>query len=89
MIAPKAPMDQRLRLSPEFLVVVPDQAESAFKVRTDMLNEMVGKMCMEDSRVDTLFSLLASYNEEEVLSADTIFLICYELVENKYKKANC
>lgn len=65
------------------------QAESAFKVRTDMLNEMVGKMCMEDSRVDTLFSLLASYNEEEVLSADTIFLICYELVENKYKKANC
>jgi len=34
MIAPKAPMDQRLRLSPEFLVVVPDQAESAFKERS-------------------------------------------------------
>lgn len=34
MIAPKAPMDQRLRLSPEFIVVVPDQAESAFKERS-------------------------------------------------------
>ena len=34
MIAPKAPMDQRLRLSPEFRVVVPDQAESAFKERS-------------------------------------------------------
>jgi len=36
MIAPKAPMDQRLRLSPEFLVVVPDQAESAFKERSHL-----------------------------------------------------
>lgn len=34
MIAPKAPMDQRLRLSPEFIVVVPDQADSAFKERS-------------------------------------------------------
>lgn len=27
-------MDQRLRLSPEFIVVVPDQADSAFKERS-------------------------------------------------------
>lgn len=64
------------------------QTESAFKVRNDILNEMVYNMNIEDSRVEKLFSLLASYNEEEVLSADTIFLICYELMENKYKKAH-
>lgn len=59
------------------------QAKSAFKARTDVLNNLVEKHCLTDGRFETLFTMLAAFNDDGLLSPETIFHICYEMVENK------
>lgn len=59
------------------------QAESAFKAQIDVLNDLVERHGLTDSRFDDLFTILTSFNDEGLLSPDTVFRICYELVENQ------
>lgn len=59
------------------------QAESAFKAQIDVLNGLVERHSLTDSRFDDLFTILTSFNDDGQLSSDTIFRICYELVENQ------
>lgn len=59
------------------------QAESAFKAQIDVLNGLVERHSLTDSRFDDLFTILTSFNDEGLLSPDTVFRICYELVENQ------
>ena len=61
------------------------QSDNAFKVQLDILNDLVGELSLSNDRYEKLFNLLAAFNDEELLSADTIFLICYELSENRYR----
>jgi hypothetical protein len=59
------------------------QAESAFKAQIDVLNDLVERHGLKDSRFDDLFTILTSFNDDGLLLPDTIFRICYELVENQ------
>ena len=65
------------------------QEESAFKAQMDALNDIVEALNREDSRVGPLFEQLAAFNENGLLSTDTIVRICYELAENNARHAVC
>jgi len=61
----------------------PQQDEAALRIRTELLNDLLDRYCPEDNRMTDLFNLLADFNDEQLVTPDSIFRLCYEIVENK------
>lgn len=62
------------------------QANSAFKARNDVLNDLLEIESQKDPNVEFLFKLLSIYNDKELLSMETICRILYEILENRFQR---
>lgn len=59
-----------------------EQADVSFQIKNEILNDLLALYEDKIEQIVPLFRMFANFNENNILSSDTIFRVAYEIIEN-------
>ena len=62
-----------------------EQASTTLSIQNEILNDLLERYVNEIPEIQCLFQQLALFNENNLLSAGTIFRLAYEIIENRLR----